>query len=64
MGVLARGQDLLSRQSPANQRAIQKWISTLKKQWSHLSKDAAAQRDRLQAAAAIKQVTVETQTTP
>lgn len=54
----------MSKQSPANQRAVQKWIRTLRKQWSHLSEEAAAQHDRLQAAAAIKQVTEETQTTP
>ncbi|XP_068456287.1 spectrin beta chain, non-erythrocytic 5 [Clinocottus analis] len=54
-GVLARGQDLLSKQSPLNQRAVQKWIRTLKKQWSHLTGEATARRDRLQAAAGIKQ---------
>nr|XP_046269773.1 spectrin beta chain, non-erythrocytic 5 [Scatophagus argus] len=53
--VLARGQDLLSKQSQLSQRAIQKWIRTLKKQWSHLSAEATGRHDRLQAAAAIKQ---------
>ncbi|XP_036927334.1 spectrin beta chain, non-erythrocytic 5 isoform X2 [Acanthopagrus latus] len=54
-GVLARGQDLLSKQSPVSQRAIQKWIKTLRKQWSHMTEEATGRRDRLQAAAAIKQ---------
>ncbi|XP_041668259.1 spectrin beta chain, non-erythrocytic 5 [Cheilinus undulatus] len=54
-GVLGRGQDLLSKQDQGNQRAIQKWIRTLKKQWSNLSDEATARRDRLQAAATIKQ---------
>ncbi|KAF1375246.1 hypothetical protein PFLUV_G00237590 [Perca fluviatilis] len=54
-GVLGRGQDLLSKQSQPNQRAIQKWIRTLKKQWSHLTAEATGHRNRLQAAAAIKQ---------
>lgn len=55
-GVLARGQDLLSKQTPVSQRAIQKWIKTLKRQWSHMTEEAAGRRDKLQAAAAIKQV--------
>jgi len=59
-GVLGRGQDLLSKQTPLNQRVIQKWIRTLKKQWSHLSGEATGRRDRLQAAAGIKQVNDET----
>ncbi|XP_068593345.1 spectrin beta chain, non-erythrocytic 5 [Cebidichthys violaceus] len=54
-GVLGRGQDLLSKQSPPDQRAVQKWIRTLKKQWSRLTDEATGRRDRLQAAAAIKQ---------
>ncbi|KAA8582408.1 hypothetical protein FQN60_009148 [Etheostoma spectabile] len=54
-GVLGRGQDLLSNQSPPSQRAIQKWIRTLKKQWSHLTEETVVHRDRLHAAAAIKQ---------
>ncbi|XP_030248101.1 spectrin beta chain, non-erythrocytic 5 [Sparus aurata] len=54
-GVLARGQDLLSKQSPVSQRAIQKWIKTLKRQWSHMTEEATGRRDKLQAAAAIKQ---------
>ncbi|XP_044022541.1 spectrin beta chain, non-erythrocytic 5 isoform X2 [Siniperca chuatsi] len=54
-GVVGRGQDLLSKQSQVNQRAIQKWIRTLKKQWSHLTDEAVGRRNRLQAAAAIKQ---------
>lgn len=58
-GVLGRGQDLLSKQSQVNQRAIQKWTRTLKKQWSHLTDEATGRRDRLQAAAAIKQVNKE-----
>lgn len=61
-GVLARGQDLLSKQSQVNQRAVQKWIRTLKKQWSHLTDEAMERRNRLQAAAAVKQVDKETQT--
>lgn len=61
-GVLARGQDLLSKQSQVNQRAIHKWLSTLKKQWSHMTDEATGRRDRLQAAATIKQVDEETQT--
>lgn len=55
-GVLARGQDLLSKQSPVSQRAIQNWIKTLKRQWSHMTEEATGRRDKLQAAAAIKQV--------
>ncbi|XP_028251320.1 spectrin beta chain, non-erythrocytic 5 [Parambassis ranga] len=54
-GVLGRGHDLVSKQSQANQRAIQKWIRTLKKQWSHLTEEVATRRNRLQAAATIKQ---------
>ncbi|CAJ1074861.1 spectrin beta chain%2C non-erythrocytic 5 [Xyrichtys novacula] len=54
-GVLGRGQDLLSKQNQQNQKAIQKWIQTLKKHWSNLSEEAVGRRDRLQAAAAIKQ---------
>ncbi|XP_020497621.2 spectrin beta chain, non-erythrocytic 5 [Labrus bergylta] len=54
-GVLGRGQDLLSKQDQVNQRAIQKWIRTLKKQWSNMSDEATAHRNRLQAAATIKQ---------
>uniref|UniRef100_A0A3Q3IUH0 Calponin-homology (CH) domain-containing protein n=1 Tax=Monopterus albus TaxID=43700 RepID=A0A3Q3IUH0_MONAL len=54
-GVLSRGQDLLSKQNQANQKAIQKWIRTLKKQWSHLTTEVTGHRDRLEAAAAIKQ---------
>ncbi|XP_035529504.1 spectrin beta chain, non-erythrocytic 5 [Morone saxatilis] len=55
-GVLGRGQDLLSKQSQPNQRAIQKWIRTLRKQWNHLTDEATGRRHRLEAAAAIKQV--------
>ncbi|XP_029982912.1 spectrin beta chain, non-erythrocytic 5 [Sphaeramia orbicularis] len=55
LGVLGRGQDLLSKQSQNNQRAIQKWIRTLKKQWSHMIEEATGRRHRLQAAATIKQ---------
>uniref|UniRef100_I3J096 Spectrin, beta, non-erythrocytic 5 n=1 Tax=Oreochromis niloticus TaxID=8128 RepID=I3J096_ORENI len=54
-GVLGRGQDLLSKQSQENQQAVQKWIRTLKKQWSHLTAEVKGHRDRLQAAATIKQ---------
>ncbi|XP_068608001.1 spectrin beta chain, non-erythrocytic 5 [Brachionichthys hirsutus] len=54
-GVLTRGQELLSKQSQSNQRSIQKWIRTLKKQWSHLTDDVIGHRNRLQAKAAIKQ---------
>ncbi|XP_047467733.1 spectrin beta chain, non-erythrocytic 5 [Mugil cephalus] len=54
-GVLARGQDLLSKQSQVQQRAVQKWIRTLKKQWTHITEEATARRNRLQAAATIKQ---------
>lgn len=61
-GILARGQDLLSKQSQVKQRAIQKWVRTLKKQWGHLTDEAMAQHNRLDAAAAIKQVAKETQT--
>ncbi|XP_068195162.1 spectrin beta chain, non-erythrocytic 5 isoform X2 [Antennarius striatus] len=53
--VLTRGQDLVSKQGQSNQRSIQKWIRTLKKQWSHLTDDVIGHRNRLQAAAAIKQ---------
>ncbi|XP_078145742.1 spectrin beta chain, non-erythrocytic 5 [Centroberyx gerrardi] len=55
LGVVGRGQDLVSKQSQAGQRAVQKWIRTLKRQWSHLSGEATGRRSRLQAAAAIKQ---------
>lgn len=61
-GVLARGQDLLSKQSQVKQRAIQKWVRTLKKQWGHLTDEAMARHNRLEAAAAIKQVAKEAQT--
>ncbi|CAN9501902.1 unnamed protein product [Ophioblennius macclurei] len=54
-GVLTRGQDIQSRQSQANQRAVLRWLRTLKKQWGLLSDEAAARRGRLQAATAIKQ---------
>ncbi|XP_029317025.1 LOW QUALITY PROTEIN: spectrin beta chain, non-erythrocytic 5 [Cottoperca gobio] len=54
-GVLGRGQDLLSKQSQLNQRAIQKWIRTLKKKWSNLTDEATGRRNRLQAASIIKQ---------
>ncbi|XP_023280049.1 spectrin beta chain, non-erythrocytic 2-like [Seriola lalandi dorsalis] len=54
-GVLGRGQDQLTKQSQVNQRAVQKWIKTLKKQWSHLTEEVTGRRNRLQAAATIKQ---------
>ncbi|KAM7376448.1 hypothetical protein PAMP_006181 [Pampus punctatissimus] len=54
-GVLGRGQNLLSKQSQVNQRGVQKWIRTLKKQWSHLTDEVTGRRNRLQAAATIKQ---------
>ncbi|XP_067336707.1 spectrin beta chain, non-erythrocytic 5 isoform X2 [Channa argus] len=50
-----RGQDLLSKRNQVNQGAIQKWIRTLKKQWSHLNIEVTGRRNRLQAAATIKQ---------
>ncbi|XP_022067652.2 spectrin beta chain, non-erythrocytic 5 isoform X2 [Acanthochromis polyacanthus] len=54
-GVLGRGQDLMSKQSQESQRAIQKWIRTLKKQWSQLTEEVTSRRNRLQAATTIKQ---------
>ncbi|XP_030614955.1 spectrin beta chain, non-erythrocytic 5 [Archocentrus centrarchus] len=54
-GVLGRGQDLLSKQCQVNQQTVQKWIRTLKKQWSHLTEEVTAHRDRLQAAVNVKQ---------
>ncbi|XP_060938197.1 spectrin beta chain, non-erythrocytic 2 [Limanda limanda] len=54
-GVLGRGQDQVSKQNRVNQRAVQKWIRTLKRRWSHLTDEVTGRRDRLQAAAAIKQ---------
>ncbi|KAM9777958.1 spectrin beta chain, non-erythrocytic 5 [Neosynchiropus ocellatus] len=54
-GVLGRGQDLLSKQSPGNQPSVQKWLRTLKRQWSHVREEATERRQRLQAAATIKQ---------
>lgn len=54
--VLGRGQTLLSTQTQIHQQAVQKWIRTLKKQWSHLTAEVTRRRDRLQAAAVIKQV--------
>ncbi|KAI4798393.1 hypothetical protein KUCAC02_022079, partial [Chaenocephalus aceratus] len=60
LGILGRGQDLQSKQSQANQRSIQKWISTLKTMWSHLTDEATARRNRLEAAAIIKQETALT----
>ncbi|XP_053700420.1 spectrin beta chain, non-erythrocytic 5 [Synchiropus splendidus] len=54
-GLVGRGQDLLSKQSPEKQPSVQKWLRTLKKQWSHLREEAAERGQRLQAAAAIKQ---------
>lgn len=59
-GLLGRGQDQLTKQSQVNQRAVQKWIRTLKKLWSHLTEEVMGRRNRLQAAATIKQVTTET----
>ncbi|XP_028993920.1 spectrin beta chain, non-erythrocytic 1 isoform X2 [Betta splendens] len=53
--VVCRGQALLSTQTPIHQRAVQKWIRTLKKQWSHLTTEVMGHRDRMQAAAIIKQ---------
>lgn len=55
-GVLGRGQDQLSKQSQVELRAVQKWIRTLKRQWSRLTDEVTGRRDRLRAAAAIKQV--------
>ncbi|XP_040917192.1 spectrin beta chain, non-erythrocytic 2 [Toxotes jaculatrix] len=54
-GVLGRGQDQLSKQGQVHQPAIQKWIRTLKKQWSHLTDEVTGRRKSLQAAATIKQ---------
>lgn len=54
--VLSRGQDLLSRPYEANQHAVHKWMRTLKKQWSQLTEQALAKRNKLHAATAIKQV--------
>ncbi|XP_035467370.2 spectrin beta chain, non-erythrocytic 5 isoform X2 [Scophthalmus maximus] len=54
-GVLGRGQDQLSKQSQVELRAVQKWIRTLKRQWSRLTDEVTGRRDRLRAAAAIKQ---------
>lgn len=59
-GVLSRGQDLLPKQDQENQKAIQKWIRTLKKQWTHMTEDMKLRHERLQAAASIKQVNAET----
>ncbi|XP_061843662.1 spectrin beta chain, non-erythrocytic 5 [Nerophis lumbriciformis] len=53
--LLSRGHDLSTKQSPANLRTIHKWIRTLKKLWTHLSAETSSHRQRLQAAAAIKQ---------
>ncbi|KAM8834261.1 LOW QUALITY PROTEIN: spectrin beta chain, non-erythrocytic 5 [Synchiropus picturatus] len=55
-GLVGRGQDLLSKPvSPEKHPSVQKWLTTLKKQWSHLREEAAERGQRLQAAAAIKQ---------
>lgn len=54
--VLARGQDLMSKAYEANQHAVQKWMRTLKKQWSQLTEQALAKRNKLHAAMTIKQV--------
>ncbi|KAG7215088.1 hypothetical protein INR49_011666 [Caranx melampygus] len=54
-GLLGRGQEQLTKQSQVNQRAVQKWIRTLKKQWNHLTDEVTGRRNRLQAAATIKQ---------
>ncbi|XP_054653046.1 spectrin beta chain, non-erythrocytic 1 isoform X2 [Dunckerocampus dactyliophorus] len=53
--LLSRGHDLPTKQSSSNQRAIHKWVRTLKKLWTHLSAETSARHQRLQAAAAIKQ---------
>ncbi|KAM4625618.1 spectrin beta chain, non-erythrocytic 5 [Polymixia lowei] len=54
-GLLARGQDLGSKQNQPGQQAVQKWVRTLRRQWSHLVDEVTGRRKRLQAAAAIKQ---------
>ncbi|XP_062252883.1 spectrin beta chain, non-erythrocytic 5 [Platichthys flesus] len=54
-GVLGRGQDQMSKQSRVDQQAVQKWIRTLKRRWSLLTDEVTGRRDRLQAAASIKQ---------
>lgn len=58
-GVLVRGQDLQSKQNQVSQKAVQKWMRTLKKQWSQLTVEVTGRLDRLQAAASIKQVKEE-----
>lgn len=54
--VLSRGQDLLSRPYEADQHVVHKWMRTLRKQWSQLTEQALARRNKLHAATAIKQV--------
>uniref|UniRef100_G3N8Q4 Spectrin, beta, non-erythrocytic 5 n=1 Tax=Gasterosteus aculeatus TaxID=69293 RepID=G3N8Q4_GASAC len=54
-GLLGRGRDLLADQSQPNRHLVQRWTHTLEKQWSLLGHEATGRRDRLQAAAAIKQ---------
>ncbi|XP_077945298.1 spectrin beta chain, non-erythrocytic 5 isoform X2 [Gasterosteus aculeatus] len=54
-GLLGRGRDLLADQSQPNRHLVQRWTRTLEKQWSLLGHEATGRRDRLQAAAAIKQ---------
>lgn len=54
--VLSRGQDLMSKAYEANQHAVQKWMRTLRKQWSQLTEQALAKRNKLHAATSIKQV--------
>ena len=57
--AVARGQDLGSKQDQVSgQRAVQKWVKTLKKQWSRLRDEVLARRNKLHAANAIKQVSI------
>ncbi|KAK0147075.1 Spectrin beta chain, non-erythrocytic 5 [Merluccius polli] len=53
--ALKRGQELSSRQNQPHLQDIQKWIRTLQKQWSNLRDEVTNRRNRLQAAAHIKQ---------
>lgn len=55
-GVVSRGQELCIKKHPSDQN-IQKWVRTLKKQWTHLKDEVANRKNRLHAAIVIKQVT-------
>ncbi|KAM8913952.1 spectrin beta chain, non-erythrocytic 5 isoform 3-T3 [Spinachia spinachia] len=54
-GLVGRGRDLLADHSQSNRSLVQKWTRTLEKQWRLLGHEATGRRDRLEAAAAIKQ---------